>query len=71
MDREGYGGGRGGGEGGATAARADGGGWFWCFRVLLEGKVVDLERSTTEGFARGHVLVQEDKRRMRIDFQNE
>lgn len=69
MDREGRR--REGGRAGATAARADGGGWCWCFRVLLEGKVVDLERSTTEGFARGHVLVQEDQRRMRIDFQNE
>lgn len=42
---------------------------------LFQGKVVDVVRRTTEGFARGHVIVEglaEDKgRHLRVDFQNE
>jgi hypothetical protein len=41
-------------------------------RVLLRGKVVDVERRTTQGFARGRVRISgEDGRELAIDFQNE
>jgi len=44
-------------------------------RVLFHGKIVDLERRTTEGFARGRVTVEgigdEAGERLVVDFQNE
>jgi DUF917 family protein len=41
-------------------------------RVLLRGKIVDVERRTTQGFARGHVRIAgEDGAELAIDFQNE
>jgi hypothetical protein len=40
--------------------------------VLLRGKIVDVERRTTQGFARGRVRVSgDDGRELVIDFQNE
>lgn len=43
-------------------------------RVLCEGKVVDVERRTTDGFAKGRALIApigEDKEPFEIAFQNE
>jgi DUF917 family protein len=44
-------------------------------RVLLRGKIVDVERRTTAGFARGSVRIDgsgdDDGRTLRVDFQNE
>ncbi|MFQ5948216.1 MAG: DUF917 domain-containing protein [Acidimicrobiia bacterium] len=44
-------------------------------RRFLRGKVVDVERRTTEGFARGRITLdgsnQDSGRRIHIDFQNE
>ena len=43
--------------------------------LLLRGKIVDVERRTTAGFARGSVRIagteDDDGRMLRIDFQNE
>jgi len=38
---------------------------------LCTGKVVDVERRTTQGFARGRVVLSSGSRRIGIDFQNE
>ena len=38
---------------------------------LCTGKVVDVERRTTRGFARGRVVLSSGSRRIGIDFQNE
>ena len=38
---------------------------------LFIGKIVDVERRTTQGFARGSVLLANGSRRLRIVFQNE
>ena len=38
---------------------------------LFVGKVVDVERRTAQGFARGRVLLANESRRIGIDFQNE
>ncbi|MDQ6525362.1 DUF917 domain-containing protein [Nocardioides sp. LHD-245] len=43
-------------------------------RTLFEGKVIDLDRRTTTGFARGTVVIEafdETSRTMRIEIQNE
>lgn len=41
-------------------------------RVLVSnGKVINVERNTSGGFARGHVLIETAGRVLRIDFQNE
>jgi DUF917 family protein len=43
-------------------------------RVLLRGKIIDVERRTTAGFARGSVRIDgsgDDGRTLRVDFQNE
>lgn len=43
-------------------------------RRVFEGKVIDLERRTTEGFARGTLIVEDfddTSRTMRIELQNE
>ncbi len=41
-------------------------------RVLSSGKVVDVERRTTAGFARGHIVIAGyDRSQTRIEFQNE
>lgn len=40
-------------------------------RVLLRGKIVDVERRTTRGFARGSVRIAGDGAELTIDFQNE
>ncbi len=40
-------------------------------RVLLRGKIVDVERRTTAGFARGRVRIAGDGGELAIDFQNE
>ena len=41
-------------------------------RVIFEGKVVDVYRRTTEGFARGHALIDSgDGERLELTFQNE
>ncbi len=44
-------------------------------RVLLRGKIVDVERRTTQGFARGRVRIagagEDEGRELAIDFQNE
>ncbi|BDA41353.1 probable D-/L-hydantoinase subunit A at N-terminal half [Coccomyxa sp. Obi] len=52
------------------AAAVEGGG-----RLLFTGKITDVQRSTSEGFARGHVTIEglrEDQGRvMTIQFQNE
>lgn len=44
-------------------------------KLLFEGKISDLARSTTDGFARGHVLIegsnQYKKHTLKIEFQNE
>ncbi len=55
------------------------GGWdeFFAFtggRTLFEGKIVDLDRRTTTGFARGTVVIegfQDHSNVMRIEIQNE
>jgi len=43
--------------------------------VLFRGKIVDVERRTTAGFARGHVALAGldgwDRQRLEVDFQNE
>ncbi len=38
---------------------------------LLTGKVVDVERRTVQGFARGRVVLASGSRQISIDFQNE
>ena len=38
---------------------------------LFTGKVVDVERRTVQGFARGRVVLAGGSRRLSIDFQNE
>jgi DUF917 family protein len=38
---------------------------------LFTGKVVDVERRTVQGFARGRVVLSSDSQRIGIDFQNE
>ena len=39
---------------------------------LFSGKVIEVERRTTEGFLRGHTTIENEKReRVIIDFQNE
>lgn len=44
-------------------------------RVLFSGKIVELERQTTSGFARGRVVIEgagdQSSSRMEIEFQNE
>ncbi|CAF2860431.1 unnamed protein product [Rotaria sp. Silwood2] len=41
-------------------------------RVLIsDGKVINVERHTTGGFARGHVFIETTGRTLIIDFQNE
>jgi DUF917 family protein len=40
-------------------------------RVLLRGKIVDVARRTTQGFARGSVRIAGDGEELTIDFQNE
>jgi DUF917 family protein len=41
-------------------------------RVIFEGKVVDVFRRTTEGFARGHAVIEAlDAARLELTFQNE
>ncbi|MGO1320821.1 MAG: DUF917 domain-containing protein [Galactobacter sp.] len=40
-------------------------------RELFEGKVVDLSRKTTSGFARGVARIDSDAASLRLDFQNE
>jgi hypothetical protein len=40
-------------------------------RVLLRGKIVDVERRTTAGFARGRVRIAGEGGELAIDFQNE
>jgi DUF917 family protein len=41
-------------------------------RVIFEGKVIDVLRRTTEGFARGHALIESpDGERLELTFQNE
>lgn len=42
-------------------------------KVLFEGKIVDLYRRTTQGFARGRITIAafESDERIEIDFQNE
>lgn len=50
-----------------AAAVAVGGG-----KILFSGKVVDVRRVTTEGFARGETIVSGQHREcLKIDFQNE
>lgn len=41
--------------------------------VLIRGKIVDVERQTTKGFARGSVTIDsfDNRDRLRIEFQNE
>jgi hypothetical protein len=48
------------------ALLADAGG-----RALFGGKIIDVERATREGFARGHVVLEGPTGRLRVDFQNE
>lgn len=55
----------------AEAVASEGGG-----RVLFRGKTADVQRQTTEGFARGSVALEalesgQGAERIRIDFQNE
>ena len=38
---------------------------------LFAGKVTEVERRTTEGFLRGHAMIDDGQERIRIDFQNE
>ena len=40
-------------------------------RVLYGGKVTDVERATTAGFARGRATIEEDGRTLTLLFQNE
>jgi DUF917 family protein len=43
-------------------------------KIFFSGKIIDLDRRTTGGFARGTLLIEDFKdpdRRMRLDFQNE
>jgi DUF917 family protein len=41
-------------------------------RILVsDGKVMNVERNTTDGFARGHVSIETGGRLLIIDFQNE
>jgi len=43
-------------------------------KILFNGKITDIERRTTEGFARGTVILEhitEPGREMRIEIQNE
>ncbi|MEI7548843.1 MAG: DUF917 domain-containing protein [Actinomycetes bacterium] len=43
-------------------------------KVFFSGKIIDLDRRTTGGFARGTLLIEDFKdpdRKMRLDFQNE
>ena len=45
-----------------------------CFKVLFDGKVSDLRRQTTQGFAVGHLILSNldgTGQPMEIDFQNE
>jgi DUF917 family protein len=59
--------------------RGDEGAWddfadFAQARKIFSGKIIDLERRTTEGFARGTVVIehfQDPDRTMRIEIQNE
>ena len=43
-------------------------------RVLLSGKIIDVERRTVQGFARGKLVISafdDFSQQLRIDFQNE
>ena len=44
-------------------------------KLLFDGKITDLTRSTTDGFARGHVLIEGSEQfknnTLKIEFQNE